>query len=120
MTPKRELHGIGEARDQLTWVSPPDNLDVEFDQPELTDLGDGRIVSDVHEIYRLKGTGEFAYARERRIELTIRDGRIAPLRDARRRLGQPLLAELPHEREAHQRVVDHQRLASRRVAVNPK
>ena len=77
VTPKRELHGIDEIRDQLTWVSPPDNLDVEFGEPELSDLGGGRIVSNVHEIYRLKGTGDFAYARDRRIELTIRDRQIA-------------------------------------------
>jgi hypothetical protein len=77
LTPRRDLHGIDEVRDQLTWISPRGNLDVEFDEPDLTDLGDGRILSDVHEVYRMKGTGEFAYTRDRRIELTIREGRIA-------------------------------------------
>jgi ketosteroid isomerase-like protein len=75
--PKRDLRGIDEVRDQLSWVSPPDNLDVDFDPPEVTDLGDGRISSDVHEIYRVRETGEFAYARDRRVELTIRDGTVA-------------------------------------------
>ena len=42
----------------------------------ITDLGEGRIVSAVHEVYRLRGTGEYAYARDRRIELTVRDRRI--------------------------------------------
>jgi ketosteroid isomerase-like protein len=77
VTPKRELHGIDEIHDQLTWVSPPDNLDVEFGEPEITDLGGGRIVSNVHEIYRMKDTGDFAYTRDRRIKLTIRDGKVA-------------------------------------------
>jgi ketosteroid isomerase-like protein len=77
LTPKRDVHGIDEARDALTWIRPPDNLDVEFDEPSLTDLGDGRIVSDVHETYRVKGTGDYAYGCERRIDLTIRDGKIA-------------------------------------------
>ena len=77
VTPKRDLHGIDEARDQLTWIRPPDNLDVELDEPELTDLGGGRIVSDVHETYRVKETGDYAYACDRRIDLTIRDGKIA-------------------------------------------
>ena len=54
-----------------------DNLDVELDEPELTDLGGGRIVSDVHETYRVKDTGDYAYACDRRIDLTIRDGKIA-------------------------------------------
>jgi hypothetical protein len=54
-----------------------DNLDIEFGEPEISDLGGGRIVSNVHEIYRMKGTGDFAYARDRRIELTIRDRKVA-------------------------------------------
>jgi hypothetical protein len=77
VTPKRELRGSDEVRDELSWVSPPDNLDVDFDQPELADLGGGRVVTNVHETYRMKGSGQFAYARERRIELTIRDGAVA-------------------------------------------
>ena len=77
VTPKRELHGIDEVRDQLTWVSPLPKLDVEFGEPELSDHGGGQIVSIVHETYRMKDTGDFAYARDRRIELTIRDRRIA-------------------------------------------
>jgi ketosteroid isomerase-like protein len=77
LTPKRDLHGIDEARDQLSWITPPDNLDVEFGEPDLTDLGGGRVVSDVHEIYRLRGTDECAYERDRRIDLTIRDGKVA-------------------------------------------
>jgi len=77
VTAKRDLHGIDEVRAQLTWLSPSDTLDVEFDEPALTDCGDGRVVSDVHETYRLKRTGEFGYARDRRIDLTIRAGKIA-------------------------------------------
>jgi ketosteroid isomerase-like protein len=75
--PKRVLSGIDEIRQQLTWGTPPEKLDVEFEQGETRDLGDGRIVSDVHEVYRLKGTGDFAFARDRTIELTVRDGEIA-------------------------------------------
>jgi ketosteroid isomerase-like protein len=77
LTPKRDIHGLDEARDQLTWIRPPDHLDVEFHEPDITDLGGGRFVSEVHEIYRMKETGEFAYARARRIELTVRAGKIA-------------------------------------------
>jgi ketosteroid isomerase-like protein len=76
-TPQRELRGIEEVHEQLTWLSPPDKLDLEFGEPEITDRGDGLIVTDVHETYRVKGSGDFAYARDRRIDLTIRDGKIA-------------------------------------------
>jgi ketosteroid isomerase-like protein len=74
--PKRTLIGIDEVRQQLTWGSPPENLDVEFEEARTTDLGNGRIVSALHQIYRMKSTGDFAYARDRRLELTIRDGKI--------------------------------------------
>ncbi len=77
LMPKRELVGIDEVNDQLSWVRPPDHLDVDFDEPRIADLGGGRIVSEVHEIYRVSDTGDYAYARDRRIELTIRDGKIA-------------------------------------------
>ncbi|HEX6664602.1 MAG TPA: nuclear transport factor 2 family protein [Gaiellaceae bacterium] len=76
VTPKRELHGIDEVREELTWGAPPDNLDVEFEDRELTDLGDGRVAADVHEVYRVKRTGDFGYARDRRIEVAVRDGKI--------------------------------------------
>jgi ketosteroid isomerase-like protein len=77
LTPKRDVRGIDEARDELTWIRPPDHLDVEFTEPELTDLGEGRVVSAVHETYRVKATGDYAYTRRRRIDLTIRNGKVA-------------------------------------------
>ena len=79
-TPQRDHRGIDEVRAQLTWLSPPERLDTEFDRPTPEDHGNGRIVSDVHETYRLKETGELAYERDRRIELTIRDRSIAHYR----------------------------------------
>jgi hypothetical protein len=77
LTPQVALHGLGEVHDRLNWIAPRENLDVEFGEVELTEGGSGRIVTDVHEIYRMKQTGEFAYARDRRIELTIRGDKIA-------------------------------------------
>ena len=77
LTPQSDLHGIEEVRDQLTWLTPKHKLDIEFEEEGLSDLGEGRIVSEVHEIYRLKESGDFAYARDRKIELIIRDGKIA-------------------------------------------
>jgi ketosteroid isomerase-like protein len=77
MTPQRALHGIEEVREELTWISEQHTLDFEFERERVTDLGDGSIVSDVREIYRVKGTGDYAYQRDRRIELTIREGKVA-------------------------------------------
>jgi ketosteroid isomerase-like protein len=76
VTPKRTLRGIDEVREELIWGSPDENLDLEFEEGEWVDLGDGRVVSDVHQVYRVKATGDFAYERKRQIELTIRDSQI--------------------------------------------
>jgi ketosteroid isomerase-like protein len=77
VTPQRDLRGIDDVHESLTWLHPPETLDVEFSAHEVEDLGDGRVVTDVHQTYRMKGTGAFAYACDRRIELLIRDSRIA-------------------------------------------
>ena len=77
VTPKRTLRGLDEVREELTWISPPDHLEQEFRERERQDLGDGRIVVDVHHVYRVKATGDFAYERDRRIELTVRDGTVS-------------------------------------------
>ena len=77
LTPQTDLHGIDEVRERLTWLTPKHRLDIEFEETGVTDLGEGRVVSDVHEIYSVKDSGEFAYARDRRVELTIREGKIA-------------------------------------------
>jgi hypothetical protein len=74
LTPQFALSSVGEVRVRMEWFSPREQLEVEFGDPELTDLGSGRIVSDIQEVYRMKDTGDFAYTRERRIELTIREG----------------------------------------------
>ena len=76
LTPLRNLHGIGEVRKELAWFSPRDQVAAEFDQ-QLSDLGGGRFVSEVHETYRSQRTGELAFSSDRRIELTLRDGKIA-------------------------------------------
>src|SRR5262249_20822197 len=30
LTPQRDVHGLEAAREELTWVAPPENLDLEF------------------------------------------------------------------------------------------
>jgi ketosteroid isomerase-like protein len=77
ITPQRSLTGIEQVEHDLTWASPPEHLDLEFEVGEWTDLGDGRATVEVHETYRVKDSGDFAYERKRRIEVTIRDGEIS-------------------------------------------
>jgi ketosteroid isomerase-like protein len=79
LTPLRSLRGIGEVRAQRTWpwIAPQGSFEIDFEEKATTDLGGGRIVSEFREIYRMRGTGDFAYARDRRIDLTISGAKIA-------------------------------------------
>jgi ketosteroid isomerase-like protein len=77
VTPQRTLRGVDEVRTWRIWGSSGESFDFEFGEGEWVDHGDGRLVCDVHQVYRVKETGDFAYERERRIELTIRNGLIS-------------------------------------------
>jgi hypothetical protein len=73
----RALSGIEEVRERSSWPVPPEDLDFEFEIGEIRDLGDGQLVVDVRQLYRMKTTGEVASTRDRRIELTVLDGKIS-------------------------------------------
>jgi hypothetical protein len=77
LTPRRDLAGIDEVREELTWITAPESFDLEFEATQMNDLGGGRVMTDVHELYRSKDTGKVAHTRDRQIELTIRDAKIA-------------------------------------------
>lgn len=79
LTPLRTLSGIGEVRDEPTWpwIVPRASFEIDFEEQETIDLGDGRILAGFREIYRTEETGDFAYARDRQIELSIRGEKIA-------------------------------------------
>jgi len=77
VAPQRTLHGLDEVKQNMLWGYPPERLDLEFQAGDWEDLGEGRVACDVHQVYRMKKTGEFAYKRDRRIELTIRNEKIS-------------------------------------------
>ena len=54
------------------------DLDLEFEEGEWVELGDGRLVLDVHQVYRVRPTGPTTRTNaKRQIELTIRDSKIS-------------------------------------------
>ncbi len=77
VTPQRSLVGLDAIREELTWGNPPDKLDLVFERGDLVLLGEGRVATDLRQIFTLKTTGEFAYTRLRRVELTVRDGKVS-------------------------------------------
>jgi hypothetical protein len=77
VTPQRTLHGIEDMRENWTWGASPETFDYEFEEGGWADDGQGQLVCDVRQVYRLKETGDFAYERTRRVQLTLRQGRIS-------------------------------------------
>ena len=78
--PRGVMHGIEEVREK--WLrsgggSGPTDLDMEFEEGKLEDLGNGRVGAINHQVYRWKESGELAYERYARIEYVVRDGKIA-------------------------------------------
>jgi hypothetical protein len=77
VTPQRTLQGIDEFKTWRIWGSTAGTFDSEFSEGEWQDLGDGRIVCDLRQVYRMKESDDFAYERERQVELLIRDGKVS-------------------------------------------
>src|SRR4249919_1809409 len=61
VAPARTLQGINQVKEDMIWGFPPEHLDLEFTIGDWADLADGRVACDVHEVFRMKKTGEFAY-----------------------------------------------------------
>jgi hypothetical protein len=57
VTPERTFHGIDDVREHLIWGFPPERLDVELEVGEVVDLGEGKVRSEIRQVYRWKGDG---------------------------------------------------------------
>ena len=75
--PQRTLHGIDEMRESWTWGSSPGTFEYAFEEGDWVDHGDGDVSCDVQQVYRMKETGDFAYERNVRVQLTIHNGKIS-------------------------------------------
>jgi hypothetical protein len=71
-------HAAWDRRDEskLTWGSSPETFEYAFEEGGWVDHGGGCLSCDVHQIYRLQETGDFAYERNLRVQLTIRNSKI--------------------------------------------
>jgi ketosteroid isomerase-like protein len=77
VTPQRTLNGVDELRTWRLWGSSAEAFDFEFAEGDWVDHGDGRLECEVKQVYRVKETGDLAYERVRRVEVTVQDGRIS-------------------------------------------
>jgi hypothetical protein len=78
-TPYRTLRGLDEIREKLDWSpgEPPENLDIEFEEGEWVDEGDGCVARENRVVQRWKETGEIATVILQREQLDIRDSKIS-------------------------------------------
>ena len=77
VTPQRTLNGVDELSTWRLWGSSAEAFDFEFAEGDWVDHGDGRLECEVKQVYRVKETGDLAYERVRRVEVTVQDGRIS-------------------------------------------
>jgi ketosteroid isomerase-like protein len=77
VTPQRTLRGIDDMRENWTWGSSPETFEYAFKEGDWVDHGNGCLSCDVHQVYRLKDTGDLAYERNRHVQLTIHNGKIS-------------------------------------------
>ena len=77
VTPQRDLVGVDEIRRELTWVGPSDKLDLAFERGDWSSSARAVSPRRCARSTRVKATGEFAYTRLRRVELTVRDGKVS-------------------------------------------
>jgi SnoaL-like domain len=76
VTPLRTFRGIDEIKDWLNRNPPSETFDYEFVEGAWMDMGNGRIACEIHEVHAFRATGNFGWARERRVELAVGDGKI--------------------------------------------
>ena len=89
VTPQRDLVGVDEIRRELTWVNPPDKLDLVFERGELVELGEGRVAMDVQPGLHAEGDRRVRVQADAagRADGSRRQGE--PLRDAQHRVSAP-------------------------------
>ena len=71
--------GYARCERELRWGGEKDNLDVEFEDGEWQDLGDGHVVRESRMVQRWKETGDVAAIMRVTLDLRIRDGKITRL-----------------------------------------
>ena len=77
-TSRRTLRGLDEVREKLSWGGGGEleNLDVEREEGEWQDLGDGHVVREDRIVQRWKESGEVAAVMLVKLDLRIRYGKI--------------------------------------------
>lgn len=76
--PQRPVYGVDAMIEELSRARPAASLQVELEnRGDWQHGGDGRCSRDIQVLFRSRETGELSYSRDRRFELTIREGKVS-------------------------------------------
>ncbi len=77
--PQRPLHGVDALIEELSRVRPSERFEIDFENGDWKQLGNGRFSCEIVALYRSKVSDNLSYSRDRTFELTIGDGKVSRL-----------------------------------------
>jgi ketosteroid isomerase-like protein len=75
--PQRPLHGADALIGELTRTRPSERFEIDFENGDWKDLGNGRFSCEVVALYRSKVSDNLSYSRDRSFVLTISAGKVS-------------------------------------------
>ena len=75
--PQRPLQGVDALIGELSRTRPSERFEIDFENGDWKDLGNGRFSCEVLALYRSKVSDNLSYSRDRSFELTIHDGKVS-------------------------------------------
>jgi ketosteroid isomerase-like protein len=75
--PQRPLHGVDALIGELSRTRPSERFEIDFENGDWKDLGNGRFSCEVVALYRSKLSDNLSYSRDRSFVLTISAGKVS-------------------------------------------
>jgi hypothetical protein len=75
--PQHSLEGPEALVEELSRTRPSERFDVDFENGNWKDRGNGRFYCQIRALYLSKVSDDLSYSRDRSFELTIRDGKVS-------------------------------------------
>lgn len=75
--PQHTLHGVDAFTEELSRARPSDRFELEFENGDWKQLGNGRYFCEIRALYRSTVSDDYSYSRDRSFELTVSDGKVS-------------------------------------------
>ncbi len=77
--PQRPVKGVDALVGELSRTRPTERFEIDFENGDWKDLGNGRFSCQILALYRSKVSDDLSYSRDRSFELTISEGKVSRL-----------------------------------------